>query len=192
MRIESVHQLIASAQTQHFNEGGNVRHNTKIRVPCTSFVDNHVFGKRVLPVSHDQRVPHYLLPLSLYFCWTHGIPLIIQDFPAWRLQPQTLVAGKIFAALEVPQIFVVTMSQHRNVLLTNTAKKWLGFIATSAGPVTKNCPTSVASQVFFIFYVLSDRDRGRGSRMSLSSPLVSLVSPNRGIARDGLRSTCSN
>ena len=45
--------------------------------------------------SLSQRSPHFFLPLSLYFCWTHGIPLILQHVPAWCLQPQTFVAGKI-------------------------------------------------------------------------------------------------
>ena len=37
-----------------------------------------------------------------------------------------------------------------------------------------------------------DGNRRRGSPKSLSSPLVSLVSPNRGTTRDGLCSTCSS
>ena len=74
LRPELVDWLITSTQTQHFNEGGNFRHRPKIRVHRTSFVNNDVFGKWVLPVSHDQRSSHYFLPLALYFCWTHGIP----------------------------------------------------------------------------------------------------------------------
>ena len=43
---ELVHQLITYAQTQHFNEGGNFRPIPKIRVYCTTLVDNDVHGKR--------------------------------------------------------------------------------------------------------------------------------------------------
>ena len=187
---ELVDQLKLSTQTQHFNEGGNFRHPPKLRVYCTSLVNNDVFGKWVRLFSHDQRSPHYLLPLALYFCWTHGIPLIIQHFPSWRLRLQTLVARKVFAALEVPQNFVVTMSQHRHVLATNLAMT--EFCRKICGPSHKTLPNITSPQAFFILYVLLERNRSRGSPMSLSSPLVSLVSPNRGKARDGLCSTCSN
>ena len=71
-------------------------------------------------------------------------------------------------------------------------KKRLGFVATSVGPLTKNCPTSLVPQAFFILYVFLERNRRWGSPISLPLPLVSLVSPNRGRARDGLCSTCSN
>ena len=60
------------------------------------------------------------------------------------------------------------------------------------GPVTKNRPTSPVPQARFILYVFFERNLRRGSPASLSSPLVSVVSPNRGITRDGLCSTCSN
>ena len=60
------------------------------------------------------------------------------------------------------------------------------------GPVTKKCPTSVVPQALFILYVFLERTRRRGSPASLSSPLVSKVSPNRGRARDALCSTCSS
>ena len=60
------------------------------------------------------------------------------------------------------------------------------------GPVTKNRPISLVLQALFILYVFSERDLRRGSPISLSSPLVSAVSPNRGRGRHGLCSTCSN
>ena len=84
------------------------------------------------------------------------------------------------------------MSQHRHVLATNSAKKWLGFVATSVGPVTKNRPASLVPKTFFILYVFLERNLRGVSPASLSSALVSVVSPNRGRARDGLCSTCSN
>ena len=59
-------------------------------------------------------------------------------------------------------------------------------------PVTKNCPTSLVPQALFILYVFLERNLRRGSPASLSSPLVSEVSTNRGKARDGLCSTCSS
>ena len=144
LRLELVHQLITSARMQDFNEGGKFRHNPKVRVHCSTLFDNDVLGKRVLPVSHDQRSLHYLLPLSLHLFWTHDIPLIIQHFPAWRLQSQKLVTGEMFAAPEVSQNFMVTISQYRDVLAPNTAEETLGFVATSVSPVTKNCPKSLA------------------------------------------------
>ena len=54
---ELVHQCKISAQTQHFNEGRIFSHNPKILVHFTSLVDNDVQGKRILPVSHDQKSP---------------------------------------------------------------------------------------------------------------------------------------
>ena len=144
------------------------------------------------PVSHDQRILHYFFTLALHFCWTHGIPLIIQHFQAWRLQPQTLVAVKMFAAPEVQQKLVVTMSQHRHVLATTSAIEMTGFCRNICGPSHKKLPNITRPQLFFILYVLLERNRRRGSPMSLSSPLVSLVSPNRGLTRDGLCSTCAN
>ena len=158
-----------------------------------SFVNNDVFGKWVLPVYHDQRNPHYILPLALYFCWNHAIPLIIHQFPAWRLQSQTLVSRKVVAALEVPQNFVMTMSQHRHILATNPAMEMTGFCSNVCGHSHINCSTSLAPPpAIFILYVFLERNRRRASALSLSSPLVSLVSPNRGAARDGLCCTCSN
>ena len=109
LRPETVDELIASTQTQHFIEGWNLRHHPQIRVHSTSFVNNDVFWEWVLSVSHDQRSPHDLLSLALYLCWTDDVHLIVKHFPAWRLQPQTLIARKVFAALEVPQDLVMTM-----------------------------------------------------------------------------------
>ena len=109
LRPETVDELIASTQTQDFNEGGNISHHPQIRVHSTSLVNDDVFGERVLPVPHDQRSPHDLFSLALYLCWTHDVPLIIEHFPAWRLHPQPLIARKVFAALEVPQDLVMTM-----------------------------------------------------------------------------------
>ena len=43
-----------------------------------------------------------------------------------------------------------------------------------------------------LLYVFFERNRRRGSPISLSSPLVSVVSPNRGRAREGFCSTCSS
>ena len=127
LRPETVDELIASTQMQHFNEGGNLSHHPQIRVHSTSFVNNDVFWERALPVSHDQRSPHDFFALALYLCWTHDVPLIVKRFPAWRPQPQTLIARKVFAALEVPQNLVMTMCQHRNVLATNSAVKMTGL-----------------------------------------------------------------
>ena len=112
--------------------------------PVLSTMTSSENGYSLSLTTKGQRSPQYLLPLLLYFCWTYRIPLKIQHIASWRLQPQTLVAGKMFAALEVLQIFVVTMSQHKDVLATNTQNKWLGFVVTSAGPVTMNCPTLLA------------------------------------------------
>ena len=192
LRSKTVDELIAPTQTQHFNEGRNLCHHPKIRVHRTSFVNNDVIREWVLPVSHDQRSPQDLLSLALYFGWTHDVPVIVKHFPAWCLQPETLVARKMFAALEVPQNLVVTMSKHWHVLATNSAKKWLGFVATSVGPVTKNRQTSLVPQALFILNVFLERNRRRGSPKLLSSALVSVVSPNWGRTREGLCSTCSS
>ena len=97
-------------------------------------------SENATPVSHVQRSPHYLLQLSLHFWRTHGIPLIIQHFPAWRLEPQTLVPGKMLAALEVSQNFVVTMSQYRDVLATSTAIEMAGLCCNVCGPSHKKLP----------------------------------------------------
>ena len=132
-----MNHFIASTQRQHFNEGRNNRHNPKIRFRCTSLVDNDGLGKRVLPVSHDQRSPHYFLPVSLHFCRTQTIPLIIQHFPTWRLEPQTLVAWKRLVALENSENFVVDMSQYRDVLATNAAIKRAGLCRNICGPSRK-------------------------------------------------------
>ena len=67
-------------------------------------------------------------------------PGISQHFPAWCLQPQTLIARKIFFALEVPQILVVTMSQHRHVLVTNSAIKMTRFCCNIRGLSHKESP----------------------------------------------------
>ena len=188
LRPEMVDELITSTQTQHFNEGRNLGHHPKSRVHHTTFVNNDVLREWVLPVSHDQRNPHYPLSLALYFCWTHAVPLIIQHFPAWRLQPQTLIARKVFAAPKVPQNLVVTMSQHQHDLATNSAIKMTGFCRNISGPSHKESP-NITHPPSFLHLV---RFLGRGSPTSLSSPLVSVVSPNWGRAREGLCSTCSS
>ena len=114
----------------------------------------------------------------LYLCWTHGIPLVIQHFPAWHLQSQTLVARKMFAAVEVPQFFVVTMSQHGHILATNTAIEMAGFCRNIRGPSHKKLPNITSYSAFFILYVVSDRNRRRGSPMLLSLPLLRLSIPD--------------
>ena len=67
-----------------------------------------------------------------------------------------------------------------------------GFGRNICGPSKKNRPTSLVPQALFILYDFLERNRRRGSPALLSSPLVSVVSPNRGRARDGLCSTCSS
>ena len=192
LRIETVDELITSTQTQHFNEGGNLSHHPNIRVHCTNFVNNDVLWEWVLPVSHDQRSPQYLLPLTHYLCWTHVVPLIVKHFPAWRLQPETLVTRKCLLPWKCRKTSWWPWVSNDTSLWQTLQKKRLGFVATSVGPVTKNRPTSIAPQALFILYVFFEHNRRRGSPISLSSPLVSLVSPNRGRAPDGLCSTCSN
>ena len=56
----------------------------------------------------------------------------------------------------------------------------------------KELPNTTNPHTFFILYVFLERNRRRGSPMSLSLPLVSLVLPNRGQEWDGLCSTCSH
>ena len=145
LRPETVDKLITSTQTQHFNEGRNFSHHPKIPVHTTSFINNDDFWEWVFPVSHDQRSPHCLLSLALYLCCTHDVPLIVEHFPAWSLQPQTLVARKVFAALEVPQNLVVTMSKHQHVLATNSAIKMTGFCRNIFGPSRKESPNITRS-----------------------------------------------
>ena len=100
--------------------------------------------------------------------------------------------GENVCSPEVSQNLVVTMSQHRDVFATNTAIEMAGFCRNICRPSQKKLPNIIAPpQVFFILYVLLDRNRRRGSPMLLSSLLVSLVSPNRETARDGLCFTCS-
>ena len=125
--------------------GRNFRHDPKIGVRSTSLVGNDVLEKSVFPVSHDQRSPHDSLPLSLYFCRPHGIPLIVQNFPPWRLQPETLIAWKMLAAYKVSQIFVTTISQNWVFLTRNTAIKMAGSCRNICRPSLEkmtniNCP----------------------------------------------------
>ena len=139
LRPELVCQFITSEQTQNFNEGGNFGNDPKIGVQGTSLVDNDVFSERVLPVSRNQRSPHYSLPLSLHISSFHGLPRLVQHFPVWRLQPQTLVAWKMLAALEVSQNLMVTMSKEQTRPYDKKQnQKWLGFVAISVVPVTKD------------------------------------------------------
>ena len=104
--------------------------------------------EKVYSLSPDQRSPHYLPPLSLHFCRTHGIPLIIQHLQAWRLQPQTLIACEMFAALEVSQNFVVKLSQYRDVLATNTAIEMAGFCRNICGPSHQKLPNIIGRRSF--------------------------------------------
>ena len=87
LRSELVCRFITPAQTQNFNKGRNLSVDSMIGVHSTSLCDkdNDVFRKKVLSASHDQRSPHDSLPLSRYFCKTHGIPSMNQQFPALRL-----------------------------------------------------------------------------------------------------------
>ena len=48
------------------------------------------------------------------------------------------------------------------------------------GPSHKELPNTASPQTFFILYVFSERNPRRGSPMLIWSPIVSLVSPNRG------------
>ena len=101
-------------------------------VYSASLVDNEVFRKRVPPASYNQRRPHDSLLLSIFFCRTYGILLIHQHLPAWRLQPQTLVAWKLLTALEVSKNLPV--SQRIQVLTTNTAIKMAGLCLNICWP----------------------------------------------------------
>ena len=93
--------------------------------------------KRVIFVSYDQRSPHDTLSLSLYLFRTHGIPLIVQHLPACCLQPQTLIVGKMLAALEVLQNLMMTMSENRDVLATDAAVKLPRLCRNICGPSHK-------------------------------------------------------
>ena len=84
------------------------------------------------------------------------------------------------------------MSQHRHALATNSALKVAGFCRNISGPSHKESPNITRLQAFFILCVFLERNRRRGSPISLSSALVLLVSPNRGRAWEGLCLTCSN
>ena len=157
----------------------------KIDVHSTSLVDKDVFRKRVLSVSHDRRSPLDSLLLLLYSCRTHGIPLVVQHFPVWRFQHQTMAAIKKPSALEVSQNFVITISWNRDFLSTNAAIKTTGL-----------CRNIWASSRFFKpISFFSRRSSCYKSvwtaPMSLLLPLVWMVSPNRRTTRDGLCSTCS-
>ena len=145
LRPETVDQLIASTQTQHFNEGGNLGHHPQVRVHSTSLVNDDVFTERVLPVSHDQRSPHDPLSLALYLRRTHDISLIVKHFPAWRLQTQPLITRKVLAALEVPQNLVLAMSQYGYVLATNSAIKMTGLCRCICRPSHKESPNFTSS-----------------------------------------------
>ena len=139
-----VHQFITTSQMHNFNIGRYFCHDSKLGVHNTSLVDNDVFSKRLLPVSHDQRSSHDSLSLWLYFCRAHGIPLIVQHLPAWRLQPQALVAGKTFAAVKLPQNLMVTLTKNRNVLAADATIEMAGLCCNICGPshkrLTYNAP----------------------------------------------------
>ena len=145
LRPETVDQLIASTQTQHLNEGGNLGHYPQVWVHSTSLVNDDVFTERVLLVPHDQRSPHDPLSLALYLRWTHDVSLIVEHFPARRLQTQPLIARKVLAALKVPQNLVLAMSQHRNVLATNSAVKMTGLCRCICRPSHKESPNVTTS-----------------------------------------------
>ena len=59
--------------------------------------------------------------------------------------------------------------------------KWLGILAASDGPVTRNLPSSVAAYTFFMQKVSLDRIFRRPLLASVSSPLVSDVSIRCGL-----------
>ena len=77
-----------------------------------------------------------------------GIPRIIQHLPAWRLQPQTLVAWAMFAALEVSHNLLVAMSQYRDVLAANTAIERAGLCRNIYGPSQKKLTNITGSPSF--------------------------------------------
>ena len=152
LRPEMVYQFISSAKTQNFNEGRNFGHDPKIRVNSTSLVDNHVFRKRGLSVSHEQKSPHYSLPLTTWFFKIHGIPFIVQHFPACRLRGQTFVAWKMLASLEVSQIFLLTISQNRDVLTRNMAKEMAGLCRNHCGLGHKK-PTDITGPSRLLLFI---------------------------------------
>ena len=84
------------------------------------------------------------------------------------------------------------MSQHRHVLPTNYAIKMTGFCCNICGPRHKESHNTTTPQALFILYIFFERNLRGGSPISLSLPLVSVVTPNCGRVRDGLCSTCSN
>ena len=92
-----------------------------------------------------------LIILSRWRPTSAGLPLIVQHFSAWRLQLQTLVARKVFAALKVPQNLVVIMSQHRHLLATNSPIKMTGFCCNICGPSHKGSPNITRPPCFLHF-----------------------------------------
>ena len=94
---------------------------------------------------------------------------------------QELLTGKVTAAMEMPQQFMMPMCEHRDILLAHTTKKRLGILVASDGPVTKNLPSSVAAYTFFMRKDFLDRNFRRTLLVSVSSPLVSDVSTLRGL-----------
>ena len=69
----------------------------------------------------------------------------------WRLQPQTLIARKVFAAQEVPQNLVVIKSQNRHVLATNSSIKMTEFCCNICGLSHKESPNITRPPSFLHF-----------------------------------------
>ena len=84
------------------------------------------------------------------------------------------------------------MGEYRYVLLAHPALNSPSFVKASVGPVIKNRASSSVAYIFFIFKVRFERTLRRDWLVSVSSPLVSVVSIMGGRDVDGPWLSLSN
>ena len=130
----------------------------------------------MLTITYYKKTRFNLLPLTLQLILTQWVSMEIQHVPPRCFQTQALITGKVTTALEMPQHFMMSMSEHRHIAPAHPTVKMAWHIGSVWWPCHKE-PAKLGCSVHLLHAEnFSDRIFRRPLLASVSSPLVSDVS----------------
>ena len=123
-----VNEFVATSQLQHVHQAGHPREYWQLWVHNTSPISDQVFNKEMLTVSKYKGTLLYFAFLPLQLIIAQWIFVEIQHVPPRCFKAQMFISGKAPSLLEIPQHFMISMREDRNVLPTSPAKEvaWFG------------------------------------------------------------------
>ena len=133
---------------------------------------NQVLPKRIVAVSD-------YLGASIIFSHCLSSSSSGSGLPSKSNTRQPLVASEMTVSLKVPDDLVSSMSENGHILPKHSAIKPAQLACSISGRGDEELSQLADSVPFFILKVRLERNRLRGCSISVSSPLVSVVSGRR-------------